>query len=376
MPSVAAGSPVVDPGPDGEWARWRARALCLALVFPLAFSALAQEAAEPAADPLDEFRARYEAVRAEAFEPVYQLKASYAERLHEQLEAARAEGDLDLVQAVLAEIAWVEGRGDMRADVGFSELLRLRRLYLTALQERERERAERLETLAERSGEALAAMERDYTRAGRIDRAQETRAFGDEMRDEASRLKTAMEVGSPLGLKEGETVLWALSGNDDFRTALGCEAREAGGTWTLTSPVEQRGHVRSPKEISPPFRISTLATTESGDLRFYYGHEQAMEFVLFNWTRNPTILRMADPSGQQGIQSVPDQGFLEVGRTYLIEVVVEERKIEVFVDGELRGTRGVDLKGYRGAVGIGPFGTVTLPARMSMEHFVVIRPKG
>ncbi len=84
---------------------------------------------------------------------------------------------------------------------------------------------------------------------------------------------------------------------------------------------------------------------------------------------------MADPSGQQGILSVPDQGFLEIGQSYQVEVVVGERKIEVFVDGELRGSRPVDLTRYREPVGIGPFGTATLPARMIMEHFVVIRSK-
>jgi hypothetical protein len=40
-------------------------------------------------------------------------------------------------------------------------------------------------------------------------------------------------------------------------------------------------------------------------------------------------------------------------------------------DGAVR-----DLKGDRGAVGIGPFGTATLPARMMMESFAVVEPKG
>ena len=344
----------------------------MALVLPLALSAAAQEPADPAADPLDQFRARYEELRDEALEPIRLLKVSYVERLGDVVEAARAEGDLDGVKGALAEIDWVEGRGAMPTEDSLPEILDKRKLYLAALQERERQRADRLEAVALRSAETLEAMKRDYTRDGKLSRAEATVAFAAEIRDEVTRLKEALEVPSVAGLKPGEKILWSIQSEADFKTAMGCEASESGGSWTLTSPPEMRGHVRSPVSFSPPFRISALVSTDSGDLRFYYGAETSMEFLLFNWTRNPTTLRMGDPTEQQGIHSVPDQGLLDVGRTYLIEVAVEKRKIEVFVDGERRGTRSVDLSRHREPVGIGPFGTATLPARMTMEHFVVI----
>lgn len=363
------------PLPLTENPGWKPRFCRLAVAFPLALAAIAQEPNEPGSDPLDQFKARYEEVREEVLAPIRQLKSGYAERLKGELETAKAEGILEHVKGVLAEIEWVEGRGKMPAETALPKVQKYREVYLSALKDREGQRIERLEAVATRSSEALAAMQRDFTREGKIERAEATQAFAGEIHDEVARLKAALETPSAPGLKEGETVLWAIGAKADFKTVMGCEARESGGSWNVTSPPEQRGHLQSPMAFDPPFRISTLVATESGDLRFYYGAETSMEFLLFNWTRNPTTLRMADPSGQQGILSVPERGFLEIGRSYLIEVVVEERKIEVFVDGELRGSRPVDLKRYREPLGIGPFGTATLPARMTMEHFVVIRPK-
>jgi len=371
--TLSANSPAWSP--LLEITAWVRRLCLLAVAFPLALSASAQKAAEPEADLLDQFKARYQEVREEALAPILELKSGYVERLREELEAVTAEGNLDQVQEVLAEIEWIEGREKVPAETSLPNVLKFRNLYLSALKERERQRIERLEAVAGRSAEMLEAMQRDFTREKKFDRAVATQAFAIEMRDEVERLKAALEMPSVADLKEGETVLWAIGSKADFKTVMGAEARLAGGSWSMTSPPEQRGHLRSPMSLAPPFRISTLVATESGDLRFYYGPETAMEFVLFNWTRNPTTLRMADPSGQQGILSVPDHGFLEVGQSYLIEVEVHERKIEVFVDGELRGSRPVDLARYREPVGIGPFGTVTQPARMIMEHFAVIRMK-
>ena len=69
---------------------WKLRFCLLAVTFPLALSAFAQEAKESASDPLDQFRARYEEVREEALAPIRQLKSGYAERLKGELEAAKA----------------------------------------------------------------------------------------------------------------------------------------------------------------------------------------------------------------------------------------------------------------------------------------------
>lgn len=362
------------PEKPGWFLRFRRLAIALPLAFA-AFAASAQEAAEPASDPLDQVKSKYEEVREEALAPIRQLKSGYAERLKEELEATKAEGVLEDVIAVRAEIDWIEGRGKMPAETDLPNVLKYREIYLSTLKEREEQRIEKLDAVATRSSEALEAMQRDFTREGKIERAEATQAFAGEMRDEVTRLKAGLETPSVPGLREGETVLWSIDGKADFETTLDCEAKESGGSWLVTSPPAQRGHLQSRKAFAPPFRISTLVATESGDLRFYYGPETSMEFVLFNWTRNPTTLRLVDPSGQQGIVSVPDRGLLEIGRSYLIEVAVEERKIEVFVDGELRGSRPADLKRYREPVGIGPFGTATHPGRMIMENFVVIRPK-
>lgn len=340
----------------------------------LILCATAQEPSDPGTDPLDQFRSRYEEVAEGFLQPIQQLKAGYVERLKVELETAKAAGVLEHVQAVMSEIDWVEDRGKMPAETEMASILKFRERYLSALRERERECLEKLEGLAKRSANALDAMQRDYTREGKIERAEATRDFSEMIWEGVETLRLALESPGLPGLQAGETVLWSL-GQADFKTALGGEARESGGSWTLTAPPEQRGHIRSPMSIAPPFRISTLVASESGDLRFYYGAETDLEFVLFNWTRNPTVLRLTDPSGAQGIQSVPDRGLLEPGRSYLIELVVRERKIEVFVDGESRGSRTTDLKRYREPVGIGPFGSVTAPGRLIMEHFVVVQLK-
>ncbi len=334
-----------------------------------------QDAAGPATDPLEDFRFKYEAVKAGALEPVLQLKVGYGERLKAELEAAKAGGVLERVQGIMAEIAWIDGTGTMPPDETVPTILRFRNVYLATLKDREKQRIERLEGVLQRSGDLLTNIQKDFTREGKIDRAVATQAFAEEARAEISRLKSALEAPGLPGLKEGETVLWRMQSDADFELAEGCEAKALGGSWTLASPPEQRGHVETREKFEPPFRISTLIASESGDLRFYYGPSAGMEFVLFNWTRNPTTLRLADPSGKLGIISVPDQGFLTVGETCHIEIVVESRNIEVFVNGELRGSRAVDLTGYRDPVGLGPFGTVTLPGRAILEQFVVIRPK-
>ncbi len=361
--------------PSAKMIRHRMRPIpAAALSCMLIFSTAAQEPSDPGTDPLDQFRSRYEEVAEGFLQPIQQLKAGYVERLQNELETAKAAGNLDHVQAVMAEIDWVEDRSKMPVDTEMASILKFREIYLSALQERERECLEKLEGLAKRSANALDAMQRDYTREGKIERAEATRDFSETIREGVEALRLALELPGLPGLQAGETVLWSL-GEADFKTAQGCEARESGGSWTLTSPPEQRGHIRSPMSIAPPFRISTLVTSESGDLRLYYGAETDLEFILFNWTRNPTVLRLTDPSGAQGIQSVPERGLLEPGKSYLIEVVVRERKIEVFVDGESRGSRTTDLKRYREPVGIGPFGSVTAPGRLTMEHFVVVQLK-
>ena len=326
-------------------------------------------------NPLKTFQLQYEQFKEEATQPILQLKAGYLNRLSDELEAAKAEGILKRVQGILAEIEWVEGKGKMPGDEDVRTILGLRNLYLSTLKEREQERIEALEDVLRRSETLLENIQKDFTREGKIDEAVAAQKFSEEARADIARLKGALETPGVRGLKEGDTVLWQMESAGDFKEVEGCVAKKLGGSWTLTSPAEKRGHIESNKTFTPPFRISALVASESGDLRFYYGPETSMEFVLFNWTRNPTTLRLADPSKQQGIQSVPERGLLRVGETYHIEVLVEERKIEVFVNGELRGNTRTDLSRFREHVGIGPFGTATVPGRLILENFTVIQPK-
>lgn len=334
-----------------------------------------QEPASLPSDPLADFQAKYEQAKQETLQPIEQLRAGYLANLDKQLEAAKKQGELDRVRWILAETEWLGGGGKQPTDPGFPESAKIRSVYFTSLKERETQRIDRLATIIERAGPLLATMEKDFTRDGRIERAVAAREFATAIRAELEELRKKSEKPVVAGLKEGEKVIWSVGSSSDFRTVEGCEAKESGGSWTLTSPPDQRGHIESKELFTPPFRIAALAATESGDLRFFFGPSTSMEFVLFNWTRNPTVLRLADPAGQAGIGSFPDRGMLDIGRTYLIEVVVEKRKIEVYVDGELRGNLVVDLDKMREPVGIGPFGTETFPARMIFEQFCVIVPK-
>lgn len=332
-------------------------------------------AREAAPDPLSDFQAKYETAKAELLVPIEQLRSGYLDRLKAHLAAAQQDAALDRVQWILAEKSWVEGTDKMPPPPESVESAKARDLYLAAKKEREAQRVERLAVIIERSTPLLDTMQKDFTRDGRFDRAVAAREFATTIQAELKELRSRLETPGVAGVKEGEKVLWSLQGASDFKEVEGCEAKEGGGSWTLTSVPEQRGHIESRASFSPPFRITALVASESGDLRFYYGPATSMEFVLFNWTRNPTTLRLADPSGKEGIVSVPDRGFLTVGQTYLIEVLVEPGKIEVHVDGELRGSTVVDLRRMREPVGIGPFGTATLPGRMILEQFTVIGPE-
>lgn len=344
--------------------------LALVLTFPWCGG---QDAPAAGGDPLTDFISKYELAKKESLAPIEQLRGGYARRLQTELESAKAEGILDQVQAILAEVEWVAGRGKMPDLDKSSGILKLREVYLKSLQDREQQRVERLEGIAERSTDVLAEIEKQFTREGKVDRAVAARAFAGQLKDEVATIKAALDSPGIPPLKAGESILWKLESPSDFKAVQGCEFTEAAGNWILTCPPEMRGHLESRISFVPPFRISALVTPESGDLRFYFGPETSMEFVLFNWTRSPTTLRLVDPTGVLRIESVSDQGFLTFGQSYLIEIVVRERKIEVFVDGNLRGARQVNLDGYREPVGIGPFGTETLPAKLILEHFAVIQ---
>ena len=326
-------------------------------------------------DLLEDFEQRYRQAGEEALAPVTQLKKGYLERLAIELAAAQEKADLETVRGIMAEIAWVEGTGKMPSEDEVPSLLPVRKIYLNTLGERELQRIERLEGVLDRAATALKEIEKTFIREGEIERAEATRAFAEKAREEIGTWRAALEAPGVPGLAAGEKVLARLGDPGAFTEVEGCRARESGGSWTLTSPPEQRGHLQTREEFEPPFRLSALVASESGDLRFYFGPEGSMEFVLFNWLRNPTVLRLADPTGQVGIVSVPDKGIIPVGETKHIEVTVEDRRITVTVDGDLRGTFNGDFGGYRAPVGIGPFGTETVPGRAILEHFTVIRPR-
>lgn len=195
----------------------------------------------------------------------------------------------------------------------------------------------------------LDAAAKELTQAGKIEEAQKVVQNAEAARSEIDALRSGSAL-PPAGEEgEGEIIILAPK-TKNYVLHDKCELDRDGERFKLTTAAAF-GPLKSKKDFQTPFRIEARAEA-LGHLRLYYGESGQ---VIFNWNVNPEILQVGDPNTTMSqTKPFPGAGKLSEGKTYDIEVRVEESEITVRVDGKVRARLAGDFADAEGPVGIGP----------------------
>lgn len=309
---------------------------------------------------------------------ILQFEEKYAAHLEKLSADVQSKGEFELLVLVKRELE--EFRDEKERDYsGFKQLQSLRSVYESNIAKlKEQVREKNVQTMNIYLTK-LGSLKKRETQSGNLAKAVEIDA-------EEKRVKAIIEKNSavpnqkpteiangPFGLSPDEEILFKLS-SGDFELVEQCKMDREGDYWKLTAPSYTRARILTKDDFEAPFRVSVKASTQA-DLRYYWGKPTDGEFIIFNWNRNPKVLRMKDVTGKiSGIKSFPDQGFLQPGQTYHLELLVEEDKISVLADQKVRATLEGDFTGFSGRIGFGPHGDdINLPG-IHLYDMIVSRP--
>lgn len=297
---------------------------------------------------LSAMEAAYTAAVAKIEQPQHDLLGKYREGLRSLAERKRAAGDLEGVITVNRELESADKRE--KRDLGaHPDLERLREIYDTTLAQLKSDAAGEHARLIDAYRTRLAATVESLTREGKIDEAVAVNA----------RIKE-LDAAAPLRAAEsGANVVWEWRSRADVEAIGDCEVKTDLNGFILSS--ERRGGgswMQSRREFKPPFRIAARVATDSTNIRFYFSGP----LVIFNWEMNTAELRLQHPA--TGVKAgVRDMGQLELNKMHDIVIDVLLDKIQVSVDGEIRGallgTPSDNTAGLEAPIAIGPaFGSV------------------
>jgi hypothetical protein len=129
---------------------------------------------------------------------------------------------------------------------------------------------------------------------------------------------------------------------------FGCAATRGDEGMELTVRLDESG-LLSEKVYKTPVTIETVAMTDSTNLRLYFGKA----WVIFNWERNGTELRIVDPATGK-FDGVADQGDIPRKQWVTIQWVIGPKEMRIVVDGQERYKAEGNYAGIEGRVGIGP----------------------
>ena len=300
------------------------------------------------ADTLSELESNYAAAVAKIEQPQLDLLEKYREGLRALAERKRAAGDLEAVIAVNREIetAATQEKRDLESE---PDLQRLREIYETTLARLKSEAAAAHTRLIDSYRARLVTTVETLTREGKIEEALAMNA----------RIKE-LDASAPLRAAENEAnVVWEWSSRASVEAIGGCEVKTDPKGFILSSERGGGGALmQSRREFKPPFRIVARAATDSTNIRFYYSGT----LVIFNWEMNTAELRIHHPA--TGVKAgIRDMGQLEINKMHDIVIDVLLDKIQVSVDGEIRGalpgTPSDNTAGLEAPIGVGPaFGSV------------------
>jgi len=290
----------------------------------------------------------YAAAVAKIEQPQQDLLGKYREGLRSLAERKRAAGDLEGVIAVNREIESADKRDKRNLDA-HPDLKRLREIYETNLARLKSDAAGEHARLIDAYRTRLAATVESLTREGKIDEAVAVNA----------RIKE-LEAAAPLHAAENESnVVWEWRSRAEVEAIGDCEVKSDLSGFILSSERPGGGSwMQSRREFKPPFRIVARAATDSTNIRFYYSGT----LVIFNWEMNTAELRIHHPA--TGVKAgIRDMGQLEINKMHDIVIDVLLDKVQVSVDGGIRGvlpgTPSDNTAGLEAPIGIGPaFGSV------------------
>lgn len=297
---------------------------------------------------LSELETAYATAVAKIEQPQQDMLGKYREGLRSLAERKRAAGDLEGVIAVNRELESADKRE--KRDLGaHPDLERLREIYDTTLAQLKSDAASEHARLIEAYRTRLATAVETLTRKGKIDEAVAVNA----------RIKE-LDAAAPLRAAENEAnVIWEWSSRASVEAIGECELATDLNGFILSSKRGGGGALmQSRREFKPPFRIVARAATDSTNIRFYYSGT----LVIFNWEMNTAELRIHHPA--TGVKAgIRDMGQLEVNKMHDIVIDVLLDKIQVSVDGEIRGvlpgTPSDNTAGLEAPIGVGPaFGSV------------------
>ena len=129
----------------------------------------------------------------------------------------------------------------------------------------------------------------------------------------------------------------------------GCQAVAGDGYVILTARGGDTAKFLTKKMFRPPFELTTVAMTDSTNIRLYY----AKGIIILNWERKKDELRVHDPKTGKW-EAFPGKGLVEAHKWHKIVWSVGKGGMEVLVDGELRYRGRGDFTGIEAPVGIGP----------------------
>ena len=205
----------------------------------LASSAVGNRAEQRKAPTLDSLKLEFDVQRAEVIKPVMQLRESYEDRLKELLKEVTKTGDLEKALAVQNELTnyqSTDASADADNEALFSELKRLREIFLKSQAQRLNKVNEKLVPLAKAYKANLSALQKQLTKDNKLEEAIAVQTARKEVKET---LSLAEIPKTPTGMKAqpeakfsivGKTASFPHPTNPDFTVRVQF-ADEGKATW-------------------------------------------------------------------------------------------------------------------------------------------------
>ncbi len=147
---------------------------------------------------------------------------------------------------------------------------------------------------------------------------------------------------------------------------MGCviERTADGAVLTGASQDHMMAVALTTASFTPPFTVTTIAKTDSTNLRLYWHVGE----IIFNWEVSIRRLKIHDPETGRWWDA-PDQGFITANQWHEIVWEILPGSMRVLVDGQLRFEHDGKWGHINAPVAIGPcFGSTVTVRSLSVQR--------